>query len=163
MADLVTGVQVLTSIATGLLDPEVERALRQLHQEPTTGLSALRTTLLAAGEAAPSAPATVPILAAWAAGSDIDAATRHGVILLLAHLALAMAHSSDGGRSVSPATGDVAIRLRTAFLDAYPVLRIAAAHDLPRLSGFVGTMKLLAERPWFHTYHSMLAFIDMDG
>lgn len=155
-----TGVPALDAVEG--LSPEVARALRQLAADPRAALDVLARTLLAGDGAHPSAAGAVQVLASFAAG-DVDAAVRHGVIVLVARLALGVADATHGGTVVSPASGEAAARLRAAIVGADPMLRAAAKHDLPRHSGLVGATRLLAEEQSFHHYQSLLGFIEIDG
>jgi hypothetical protein len=158
-----TGVSALEAIESSqYLSPEVALALRQLRDHPRVALGALDAMLRSAEGVHPSAADAVRVLAAFAAG-DVDSEVRHGVIVLVARIALGVAHVTSGGQVVSTATGEAAERLRAAIVGANPMLRSAARFDLPRLSGLVGATKLLAESQSFHHYHSLLGFIEIDG
>jgi hypothetical protein len=158
-----TGVSALDAIESSeCLSPEVALALRELRENPREALRALDEALRSAEGAHPSAADTVRVLAAFAAG-DVDAVVRHGVIVLVARVALGVADAASGGTVVSTAKSEAAVRLRAAIVTADPMLRAAAKFDLPRLSGLVGATKLLAETQNFHQYQSLIGFIEIDG
>lgn len=148
--------------STECLSPEVALALRQLHDDPHSAIGALDEALRSAEGVHPSAADVVRVLAAFAAG-DVNSVARHGVIVLVARIALGVAETTNGAPLVSTTKGESAERLRAAIVDADPMLRAAAKFDLPRLSGLVGATKLLAEKQSFHHYHSLLAFLEIDG
>ncbi len=158
-----TGVSALAAIESSAgLSPEVALALRQLREKPRAALGAIDEALRATEGVHPSAAGAVLMLAAYAAG-DIDAMVRHGVIALVARIALGVAQAEQGGTVITSAKGEAAERLRSAIVDADPMLRAAAMFDLPRLSGLVGATRLLAEKQDFHQYHSLIGFIEIDG